>query len=75
MCGTVGLKQTADQQIWTWAKENAYTVVTADADFIELSNRLGWPPKVIRPRALRLPFFRVIEQLLLGIIAMPDRGV
>jgi predicted nuclease of predicted toxin-antitoxin system len=59
----VGLKQAADQQIWTWAKENACTVVTADADFVELSNRLGWPPKVIHLERCDFPF-SVIEQLL-----------
>ena len=37
----VGLKQASDEQIWRCAKENGYTVVTADADFVALSNRLG----------------------------------
>jgi predicted nuclease of predicted toxin-antitoxin system len=59
----VGLKQAADERIWTWAKENGYTVVTADADFVEIGNRLGWPPKVVHLERCDFPF-PVIEQLL-----------
>jgi predicted nuclease of predicted toxin-antitoxin system len=59
----VGLKQASDEQIWTCAKENGYTVVTADSDFVELSDRLGWPPKVVHLERCDFPF-AVIEQLL-----------
>jgi predicted nuclease of predicted toxin-antitoxin system len=59
----VGLKQASDERIWTYAKESGFTVVTADADFVALSNRLGWPPKVIHLRRCDFPF-PVIEQLL-----------
>ena len=59
----VGLKQAADERIWTWARENASTVVTADTDFVELSNRLGWPPKVVHLERCDFPFL-VIEELL-----------
>jgi predicted nuclease of predicted toxin-antitoxin system len=59
----VGLKQASDEQIWTRAKDDGYTVVTADADFVALSNRLGWPPKVVHIEHCDFPF-RVIEQLL-----------
>ena len=61
----VGLKEASDSQIWAWAKQNRFTVLTADADFVELSQRLGCPPKVIH--LLRCDFpFRVIEELLRG---------
>jgi predicted nuclease of predicted toxin-antitoxin system len=59
----VGLKQADDQSIWDWAKANNYTVVTTDADFIALSKRLGWPPRVIHIEHCDFPF-RVIEDLL-----------
>ena len=58
----VGLKQAADERIWAWAKENGYTVVTADADFVELSNRLGWPPKVVHLERCDFPLL-AIEQM------------
>ena len=44
-------------------QETAYTVVTADADFIELQYRRGWPPKVVHLDRCDFPF-SVIEQLL-----------
>ena len=59
----VGLKQADDQIIWEWAKANVYTIITADADFVALSQRLGWPPKVIQIEHCDFPF-RVIEDLL-----------
>jgi predicted nuclease of predicted toxin-antitoxin system len=59
----IGLKQASDERIWKWAKDNNYTVVSADADFVALSRRLGWPPKVIHIEKCDFPF-RVIEELL-----------
>jgi len=42
----VGLQQAEDRSIWDWAKLHGYTVITADADFVALSQQLGFPPKV-----------------------------
>jgi predicted nuclease of predicted toxin-antitoxin system len=36
-----------DRQIWTFAKEKEYAIVTFDADFCELATLYGHPPKVI----------------------------
>jgi predicted nuclease of predicted toxin-antitoxin system len=33
----VGLKQASDEAIWEWAKQNGYTIVTTDSDFVALS--------------------------------------
>ena len=38
---------TSDERIWTYAKENGYVIVTADADFVRLAETLGPPPRVI----------------------------
>jgi predicted nuclease of predicted toxin-antitoxin system len=43
-CGLVSLP---DEQIWDYAGENGYTIVTKDSDFSELSVLRGSPPKVI----------------------------
>jgi len=43
----LGLQNRTDRQIWDFAKENGFTIVTFDADFIELSNLYGTPPKLI----------------------------
>jgi predicted nuclease of predicted toxin-antitoxin system len=43
----LGLEDFSDREIWNYAKENNYAIVTFDADFFDLSNLLGSPPKVI----------------------------
>ncbi|MGA2600778.1 MAG: DUF5615 family PIN-like protein [Bryobacteraceae bacterium] len=43
----VGLKQADDQQIWDWARDNDFAIVTTGADFVALAQRHGWPPKVV----------------------------
>lgn len=39
-----------DKEVWEFAKEKGYVIVTRDADFQELSLVWGQPPKVIRLR-------------------------
>ena len=43
----VHLKGKSDQQIWDFAFENGYTIVSKDDDFRGLSLLRGAPPKVI----------------------------
>ena len=43
----VGLDQADDATVWAFAGSNGLTIVTKDADFSEISLRLGAPPKVI----------------------------
>lgn len=38
---------TPDRQIWEYAAQNGFAIITADNDFITLANTLGPPPKVI----------------------------
>ncbi|MES2795255.1 MAG: DUF5615 family PIN-like protein [Bacteroidota bacterium] len=46
-----GLKQPSkDTQIWNFSKKNNFTILTFDDDFEDLSNLLGFPPKVILMR-------------------------
>ena len=59
----VGLKQASDDAIWDWAGRRSYTIVTTDADFAGMSQRLGWPPKVIHLEECDFPL-RIIEELL-----------
>jgi predicted nuclease of predicted toxin-antitoxin system len=33
--------------IWQWAKKNAFTIVTNDADFQDFVVLYGYPPKVL----------------------------
>ena len=50
-----GLLQASDQQIWTYAKHNGYTIVSADADFYELATTFGPPPKIVWLRRCDYP--------------------
>ena len=43
-----GLSQPpSDRQIFDWAKQNEYSIVSCDDDFYHLSLQLGFPPKVV----------------------------
>ena len=43
----LGLDNFTDRQIWDYAKSNDFTIVTFDADFMDLAAILGHPPKII----------------------------
>ena len=43
----LGIENYSDIEIWKYAKENKFTIVTFDADFFDLSNFKGFPPKII----------------------------
>lgn len=46
----LGIENFSDVEIWKFAKENDYTIVTFDADFYDLANLKGHPPKIISLR-------------------------
>lgn len=37
----------SDLDIWNYAKENGFSIITFDADFFDLSSLKGHPPKII----------------------------
>ena len=43
----LGIENYSDLEIWKFAKENQFTIVTFDADFYDLSNLKGHPPKIV----------------------------
>ena len=43
----MNLDRADDAEVWEYALQNDYLVVTKDADFSELSTLQGFPPKVI----------------------------
>lgn len=43
----LGLDTFDDTDVWEYARQNAFTLVTKDADFGDLSILRGFPPKVI----------------------------
>ncbi len=42
-----GLIASPDGEVWEFAKENGFVIVSADSDFYELATTVGPPPKVI----------------------------
>ncbi len=42
-----GLDESSDQEIWEFARDNGYIIITKDSDFNDLSILQGSPPKVI----------------------------
>ncbi len=44
---SMGLERASDRDIWSFAQDNGFTIVTKDADFYDLSLLHGAPPKVI----------------------------
>ena len=43
----LGLHRVSDEEIWNYARDNGFTIVTQDFDFNERSLIHGYPPKVI----------------------------
>ncbi len=43
----IGIGSALDIEIWQYARDNDYMIVTKDADFSELGGIKGFPPKVI----------------------------
>lgn len=44
---SLGLENATDSTIWEFAREHGFTIVTFDADFLDLAYVKGCPPKII----------------------------
>ena len=42
-----GLTQSSDSQVWDFARERGFAIVTKDDDFLHLLAIRGYPPKVV----------------------------
>jgi predicted nuclease of predicted toxin-antitoxin system len=47
--------ETPDEAIWQYARQNGFTILTADYDFLHLADRYGHPPKLIRLEGMNYP--------------------
>lgn len=43
----LGMEEADDRDIWEYARQNGFTLVTKDADYNDQSALLGHPPKVV----------------------------
>lgn len=59
----IGLMNRTDLEIWKYAKDNNFTIVTFDADFYDLSIIRGTPPKIIWLRMGNTKTENIIEVL------------
>jgi predicted nuclease of predicted toxin-antitoxin system len=59
----LGLDQSLDMEVWLYARDNDFIIVSKDADFSELSLLHGHPPKLVWLRVGNCTT-REIEELL-----------
>jgi predicted nuclease of predicted toxin-antitoxin system len=52
---TIGLDSETDRNIWEYARENGFIIVSKDADYSDLSVFWGFPPKVVWVRRGNCP--------------------
>ncbi len=43
----LGIERVPDKEVWQYARDEGFLIVTKDADFSDLCMLLGFPPKVI----------------------------
>ena len=58
---TVGLSDCNDADIWLFARQQGFTIVTFDADFFDLQVVRGFPPKIIWFRTGNLTTSKIAE--------------
>ena len=63
---SVGLNDCDDAEIWQFAKQNDFTVVTFDADFFDISVLKGFPPKIVWLRTGNLTTSEIAECIILN---------
>ena len=57
----IGLENASDSDIWSFAKNNSFVIVTFDADFADIANIQGCPPKIIWLRTGNLSTDNIVK--------------
>ena len=57
----IKLSDSGDLNIWYYAKVNNYSIITFDADFIDISTINGFPPKIIWLRMGNSTTFKIVQ--------------
>ena len=63
---SVGLNDRDDWEIWQYAKQNGFTIVTFDSDFFDIATLRGFPPKVVWLRTGNLNTAETAECIILN---------
>ena len=64
--GSLGLNDCNDREIWQFAKQNGFTVVTFDSDFFDIATLRGFPPKIVWLRTGNLSTAEIAERIMLN---------
>lgn len=59
----LGMRDASDTEIWNYARENDFVIVSKDADFHQRSFTKGFPPKVIGILVGNCPTSAILELL------------
>ena len=73
----LGLGAAQDADIWRYAKDNGFGIVSMDEDFQDFATRYGTPPRVVWVRlgnVRRHALLETFSQLLLSLQAELDSG-
>lgn len=60
----IGLDQASDEEVFNYAKNHNFSILTKDADFYHLLNKRGYPPKVVWIRSGNVTTNYIIALLL-----------
>jgi len=63
---SVGLSDRNDRDVWQFAKQNSFTIVTFDSDFFDIATLRGFPPKIVWLRTGNLTTAEIAERLILN---------
>jgi len=66
----VGLENASDIEIFEFAKERSFAVVTFDADFVDLNTLRGTPPKIIYLNTGNLTTQSITELILQNLLTI-----
>jgi predicted nuclease of predicted toxin-antitoxin system len=67
--------ETKDREIWRYARENGFALLTSDRDFLDISERLGHPPKVVRLEKMNYRTRVALELLRRNAIRIAEFGM
>ena len=77
----LGLETATDREIWAYAGEQGYLIVSKDSDFRQLAFLLGPPPKAVwlrignRSTAAIAEFLRASADVIAGFAASQDEAL
>lgn len=69
---SLGLDNSSDREIWEFAKNNNFTILTFDADFYDFSVVWGHPPKIVWLRTGNMTSIQIQKMLIKHRVRLKD---